>query len=71
MWQNIWQNKAQNLKGLDFNISNLMKIDGFDTSGESLTERAWIAFFSFVAEVAQIDSGDKAILEIGCGGGQH
>lgn len=71
MWQNIWQNKGKNLNGAESSIANLMRLDGFDTSGDSLSQQSWIEFFESVAKVAQIDSGKKVILEIGCGGGQH
>ena len=71
MWQDIWRNKGKNVNGADFDIANLMQLDGFDTSGESLSKQSWVEYFECVAKMAQINSGKKSILEIGCGGGQH
>lgn len=67
MWKDIWSEKGEDFA--DFDITNLIKADGFDTSGTSLNTRSWMDFFEYVAKLIQIDSDKKWVLEIGCGGG--
>ena len=44
MWKNIWQSKGKNLKNINLDISDLINLDGFDTSGKSFNKNSWIEY---------------------------
>ncbi len=70
MWKDIWQKKGKNCQ-VDANIGvvELLTINGYDTSGDSLIESAWLDYAHYVGNLCQIEKGAKSVLEIGCGGG--
>lgn len=69
MWKNIWQSKGKNLKNINLDISDLINLDGFDTSGKSFNKNSWIEYVEYVSNTANINNGKKSVLEIGCGSG--
>lgn len=46
MWKDIWSKKGEDFA--DFDITNLIKADGFDTSGISLNTRSWMDFLNML-----------------------
>lgn len=69
MWKDIWQNKGKNLKNDDFSMIDLLKMNGYDTSGDALSVQGWVDYTHYIANILQVCSGDKSLLEVGCGGG--
>ena len=69
MWKNIWQSKGKNLKNINLDISDLINLDGFDTSGKSFNKNSWIEYVEYVSNTTNINNGKKSVLEIGCGSG--
>lgn len=69
MWKNIWQSKGKNIKDINLDISDLINLDGFDTSGKSFNKNSWIEYVEYVSDTVKINKGKKSVLEIGCGSG--
>ena len=72
MWKDIWQKKGQNCQAnANIGVVELLTINGYDTSGDSLIESAWVDYAHYVGNLCQIENGAKSLLEIGCGGGVY
>jgi len=68
-WKKIWENKS--LTDVDSNdnvLMTLMKLDGFDSGFNSLTEEIWTDYVSYIKNRLNINNG-QSVYEIGCGSG--
>ncbi|WP_300742988.1 class I SAM-dependent methyltransferase [uncultured Brachyspira sp.] len=69
MWKDIWEKKGKNIDCSNLTLSDLISIDGFDSSGKSLEESNWIEYAKHVCVSVNDIKNKKNILEIGCGAG--
>ena len=69
MWKDIWEKKGKNIDCSNLTLSDLISIDGFDSSGKSLEESNWIGYAKHICISVNDIKNKKNILEIGCGAG--
>jgi SAM-dependent methyltransferase len=65
-WKHSWNSKSIDLK--DIGLSELIKLDGFDTGLSSYTEYEWMEMVEDAAIKSDLKNADT-ILEVGCGSG--
>ncbi|WP_295153703.1 class I SAM-dependent methyltransferase [uncultured Brachyspira sp.] len=69
MWKDIWEKKGKDIDYSNLTLSDLISIDGFDSSGKVLDADSWVAYAKHVCMSVNDINNKKSILEIGCGAG--
>lgn len=69
MWKDIWEKKGKDIDYSNLSLSDLISIDGFDSSGKALDAENWIEYARHVCMSINEINNKKNILEIGCGAG--
>ena len=69
MWKDIWERKGKDIDYSSLTLSDLISIDGFDSSGKALDAENWIEYAKHVCMTINDVNNRKSILEIGCGAG--
>jgi trans-aconitate methyltransferase len=68
-WKEIWEKKSLDIIAKDESIlSNLLKLDGFDSGFNTLNEEIWIEYTSYITDILKIKK-EFSIFEVGCGSG--
>jgi len=68
-WKEIWEQKSLNSIIKDDSIlNNLLKLDGFDSGFNSLTDEIWLEYTAYISDILKIKK-DFSIFDVGCGSG--
>ncbi len=68
-WKTIWEKKSlTNIDNNDHILMTLMKLDGFDSGFNALTEEIWIDYVTYIKDKLKI-SNNQSVFEVGCGSG--
>jgi ubiquinone/menaquinone biosynthesis C-methylase UbiE len=67
LWREVWEKKGHVVKE-NFELEDLLAIDGYDTPASSVTTENWMAYIHAIEKKVKISRGHN-VCEIGCGAG--
>jgi len=67
-WNSIWSSKDIDISMGDVTLSQLIKLDGFDTGYGDQTVESWNVMCKHISEIIHASESSK-VLEVGCGSG--
>jgi len=67
LWREVWEKKGYAVKE-NFELEDLLAIDGYDTPSSNVTKENWIAYIHAIEKKLNISPGQN-VCEIGCGAG--
>jgi ubiquinone/menaquinone biosynthesis C-methylase UbiE len=67
LWREVWEKKGHAVKE-NFELEDLLAIDGYDTPASNVTTENWMAYIHAIEKKLKISRGHN-VCEIGCGAG--